>query len=83
MKEINITIYTKANCPNCVSAKLVMDSLNLKYTEIDIEVGERRANFMQAYPDVRGMPQIFFNDQRIGGLLGLSEALKQLGSVPL
>lgn len=37
-----------------------------------------RQAFQFAYPDVRGMPQIFINDQRVGGLLGLQHALKQL-----
>jgi glutaredoxin 3 len=79
MDAPHITIYTKANCPNCVSAKLILDSLGLKYADVDIEVGERKANFLKEFPDVRGMPQIFIGDQRVGGLLGLQEALKQMG----
>jgi glutaredoxin 3 len=79
MKDTHITIYTKANCPNCVSAKLILDGLGLRYADVDIEVGERMANFLKEFPDVRGMPQIFIGDQRVGGLLGLQEALRQLG----
>jgi glutaredoxin 3 len=41
------------------------------------------ANLLKEFPDARQMPQIFFNDQRVGGLAGLQAALKQLGSVPL
>jgi glutaredoxin 3 len=83
MKDINITIYTKTNCPNCTTAKMVMDSFGLKYTEVDIETGDRLANFVAHYPDAKQMPQIFFNDQRVGGVAGLQAALKQIGSVPL
>jgi glutaredoxin 3 len=83
MKDINITIYTRENCPNCVTAKLIMDNLGLKYTDVDIMVGDRLANFLKEFPDARQMPQIFFNDQRVGGLAGLQAALKQLGNVPL
>jgi len=79
MKDTHITIYTKENCPNCVSAKLILDGLGLRYADVDIEVGERMANFLKEFPDVRGMPQIFIGDQRVGGLLGLQEALRQLG----
>jgi glutaredoxin 3 len=79
MKDTHITIYTKANCPNCVAAKLILDGLGLRYADVDIEVGERMANFLKEFPDVRGMPQIFIGDQRVGGLLGLQEALRQLG----
>jgi len=76
---VNITIYTKSGCPNCVSAKYIMQLHNLEYTEIDIEVGGRFANFVANYPDAKQMPQIFINDQRVGGLIGLQAALKKLG----
>jgi glutaredoxin 3 len=42
-------------------------------------VGERMANFLKEFPDARQMPQIFINDQRVGGLEGLKVALRQLG----
>ena len=76
---MNITIYTKSGCPNCVTAKNLLQSLNLEYKEIDIEIEGRFANFVAHYPDVRQMPQIFIGDQRVGGLAGLQAALKKLG----
>ena len=76
---MNITMYTKANCPNCVTAKLILDSAGLKYADVDIEVGERMANFLKEFPDARQMPQIFINDQRVGGVAGLQAALRKLG----
>jgi glutaredoxin 3 len=79
MQNINITMYTKANCPNCVTAKLILDAAGLKYADVDIEVGERLANLLKEFPDARQMPQIFINDQRVGGVAGLQAALKQLG----
>lgn len=83
MKDINITIYTKANCPNCMTAKMVLDSFGLKYADVDVEVGDRLGNLLKEFPDARQMPQIFIGDQRVGGLAGLQAALKQIGSVPL
>jgi glutaredoxin 3 len=79
MKDIHITMYTKDNCPNCVTAKLILDSVGLKYADVDIMVGERMANFIKEFPDARQMPQIFINDQRVGGVAGLQAALRQLG----
>jgi glutaredoxin 3 len=76
---MNITIYTKSGCPNCVTAKLLLQSLNLEYKEIDVETGDRFANFVANYPEARQMPQIFIGDQRVGGLAGLQAALKKLG----
>ena len=76
---MNITIYTKSGCPSCVTAKNLLQTLNIKYKEIDIETGDRFANFVANYPDARQMPQIFIGDQRVGGLAGLQAALKKLG----
>lgn len=78
---MNITIYTKSGCPNCVTAKNLLQSLNMEYKEIDIETGDRFANFVANYPEARQMPQIFVGDQRVGGLAGLQTALKQIGKI--
>jgi glutaredoxin 3 len=79
MKDFNITMYTKANCPNCTTAKLVLDSVGLKYAEVDVELGDRLANLLKEFPDARQMPQIFIGDQRVGGLAGLKVALDKIG----
>ena len=79
MKNLHITIYTRDNCPNCVSAKRILEAANLKYADVDITVGDRMANFTKEFPDARQMPQIFINDQRVGGVEGLKVALRQLG----
>jgi glutaredoxin 3 len=76
---MNITVYSKENCPNCVTAKLILRSLDMPFTEIDIETGDRFANFVSNYPDARQMPQIFIGDQRVGGLAGLQAALQKMG----
>ena len=75
---MNIFIYTKSSCPNCVAAKQLLKSKGLRFVESSVDdVGVRQA-FEFAYPDLRQMPQIFINDQRVGGLAGLQAALKQL-----
>lgn len=75
---MNINIYTKSNCPNCVAAKQLLKSKNLDYVEIDVELGSRWENLIKEFPDARQMPQIFINEQRVGGLAGLQAALKKI-----
>ena len=75
---MNIFIYTKSHCPNCVAAKQLLKSKGLRYVENNMEDAGVRQAFEFAYPDLRQMPQIFINDQRVGGLAGLQAALKQL-----
>lgn len=76
---MNITIYTKSACPNCVSAKQLLKSKGLPYSEVDTDNDAERAAFADQYPDIRQMPQIVIDGQRVGGLAGLQSALKQVG----
>jgi len=77
---MQITIYTKSNCPNCVSAKQLLKSKGLTHNTIDIEQNPETAKILfSQYPEARQMPQIFIDGQRVGGLAGLQAALKQLG----
>ena len=77
---MNIFIYTKSGCPNCVAAKKILKERGLKFIESDMDQARVRQAFEFSYPDVRGMPQIFVNDVRIGGLMGLQAFLKQMES---
>jgi len=79
MKNPHVIIYTRDNCPNCDTAKRILSTANIEYIDVDITLGDRLQSFLAEYPDARQMPQIFINDQRVGGLAGLQAALKQLG----
>ena len=76
---MNIVVYTKANCPNCVAAKNLLKSKDLAYEERNMDDPGERMAFSMLFPDIRQMPQIFINQQRVGGLAGLQAALKQVG----
>ena len=77
---MNITIYTKSNCPNCTTAKQLMYAKGLKYDEWDVEFSPQNLQKLLAdYPDVKQMPFILIDGQRVGGLAGLQAALKELG----
>lgn len=76
---MNIIIYTKAQCPNCVSAKQLLKSKGLEYEEFNVDTRAVMDLFQKTYPEARQMPQIFINNQRVGGLAGLQAALKQVG----
>ena len=59
---------------------MLLKSRSLPYEEIKIDdEAERLAFYAKCGPSVRQMPQIFINDQRVGGLAGLQAALAQIG----
>jgi len=76
---MQIVIYTKANCPNCIIAKATLVSKGLEYDEKSMDNPDEWQRFMAAYSDFRQMPQIFIEGQRVGGLAGLQAALKEMG----
>lgn len=76
---MNIVVYTKSGCPNCVTAKRLLDDKGIGYEERDAEDVAVFMKLMEQYPEVRQMPQIFIEGQRVGGLAGLQAALKELG----
>ena len=76
---MNIVIYAKTNCPNCTTAKRLLDSKRLKDDEMDTDYTPIRSDLFEAYPDVKQMPFILIDGQRVGGLAGLQNALKELG----
>ena len=76
---MNIVVYTKSGCPNCVTAKQLLDSKGIGYGEMNFDDEDVRTLFTRLYPEARQMPQIFIEGQRVGGLAGLQAALKELG----
>jgi glutaredoxin 3 len=76
---MNIVVYTKSGCPNCVTAKKLLDSKGIGFEDRDIEVPLWFETLNMLYPEARQMPQIFIEGQRVGGLAGLQAALKELG----
>ena len=73
-----VRIYTSVSCPYCVQAKRLLDRKSVAYEEIDV-TGDptRRAEMIQA-SGRRTVPQIFIDEQSIGGFDELYE-LEQEG----
>ncbi|MEK9780403.1 MAG: glutaredoxin domain-containing protein [Gammaproteobacteria bacterium] len=72
-----VEIYTKSNCSYCEMAKQYFDSKNIEYSLHDVENVETFNELLNRNPSARTMPQIFINDQLIGGYTDLIEWLKQ------
>jgi glutaredoxin 3 len=78
--NLHIVVYSKSACPQCDQAKMLLKTKSIDFKEVKIDdEAERLAFFEKCGPSVRQMPQIFINDQRVGGLAGLQAALTQLG----
>ncbi|MEO0533716.1 MAG: glutaredoxin 3 [Cyanobacteria bacterium P01_A01_bin.123] len=65
----NVEIYTWSTCPFCRRAKQLLDQKGLHYTEYTLDGDEaaRDAMVARGTNGRRSVPQIFINDQHIGG----------------
>ncbi|MDG1734176.1 MAG: glutaredoxin 3 [Thalassotalea sp.] len=64
----NVTIYSRDYCPYCVRAKALLDQKQVSYTEISIDrQPEKRVEMIERSKGGMTVPQIFINDQVIGG----------------
>jgi glutaredoxin 3 len=71
-----IIIYTKENCPYCVHAKQLLDSKHATYTEVRVDLDDAKRDEMIQLSGRRTVPQIFINNQAIGGFDDLASLAK-------
>jgi glutaredoxin 3 len=83
MTAPNIVMYTTAWCPYCTRARALFQQKGVAFTEIDIEAEPARRSEMMERSQRRTVPQIFINDQHIGGCDDLYALEAQGGVDPL
>lgn len=66
--EPNVEIYTWSRCPFCIRAKALLKEKGVNFTEYCIDGDEAaRAKMAQRANGRRSLPQIFIDNQHIGG----------------
>ena len=70
-----IEIYTKPTCPYCIGAKYLLGKMGLNYHEIDISVDPTKRAEMIDRSQGFTVPQIFIDDESIGGYDNLVELI--------
>ncbi|MBW4686797.1 MAG: glutaredoxin 3 [Komarekiella atlantica HA4396-MV6] len=63
-----VEIYTWRTCPFCIRAKSLLNNKGVKFVEYSIDGDETARNKMaQRANGRRSLPQIFINDEHVGG----------------
>ena len=76
-KKVKVEIYTAHPCGYCRRAKALLQSKNVDFSEIDITHDEKKRAWLEKMSGRRSVPQIFINDQPIGGYFELQELENQ------
>ena len=70
-------VWSKYNCPHCDQAKALLTQRNIAYEERKIGDGYTREDLLESVPNARTVPQIFINNQLVGGFTELKIYLEQ------
>jgi len=70
-------VWSKDNCTFCDQAKALLEQRNIEYEEKKIGHGYTREDLLEAVPTARTVPQIFVNNNHVGGFTELRQYIEQ------
>jgi glutaredoxin 3 len=69
-------VWSKNACPFCDQAKNLLKLKGIEFEERNISTDWTREQLLEAVPDARTVPQIFLDEQLIGGFTELRKHLQ-------
>jgi glutaredoxin 3 len=69
-------VWSKDACPFCVQAKALLEARGIEYEERNVSKNWTREQLLEAVPNARTLPQIFLDNQHIGGFTDLRAHLR-------
>ena len=69
-------VWSKYNCPFCDQAKALLKQKGIAFEERKIGDGFTREELLEAVPNARTVPQIFLDEELIGGFTELKKRLE-------
>jgi glutaredoxin len=75
--KANAIVWSKDNCTFCDQAKALLEQRNIVYEERKIGHGYSREDLLEAVPTARTVPQIFVNNNHIGGFTELRKYIEE------
>ena len=69
-------VWSKNSCPYCVQAKALLQLKGIDVEERNIDHNLTREQLLAAVPTARTLPQIFLDDNYIGGFAELKKHLQ-------
>lgn len=70
-------VWSKEQCPYCEMAKQLLTSKGIEFEEKKIGNGYTKEDLLNAVPSARSVPQVFLDDQLIGGFSELKTRLTE------
>jgi glutaredoxin 3 len=71
-------VWSKTQCPFCDQAKALLTQKGIQFEEKKVGGGYTKEQLLEAVPHARTVPQIFVDDQLIGGFTELKSFLEKV-----
>jgi glutaredoxin 3 len=69
-------IWSKNHCPFCDQAKALLTQRGIVFEEKTVGEGYSREDLLEAVPSARTVPQIFLDEEYVGGFTELKQRLQ-------
>jgi glutaredoxin len=71
-------VWSKYNCPYCDQAKALLKMKGIAFEEKKIGDGYTKEELLEAVPTARTVPQIFLDEELVGGFTELKKRLENV-----
>lgn len=78
---MKVVIWSKYQCSQCEQAKAFLGQRDIAFEERKIGDGYTKEDLLEAVPSARSVPQIFINDQLVGGFTELKKYIEETAGV--
>ena len=68
-------VWSKDSCPYCTQAKALLQSRNIEFEERNVSKDWTKEQLLEAVPTARTLPQIFLDEELVGGFTELRKKL--------
>lgn len=75
---MNVLIWSKYDCSQCEQAKNLLKSRGIGFEERKLGDGWTKEDLLEAVPTARSVPQIFIDENHVGGFTDLKKYLEGL-----
>ena len=72
------TVWSKYHCPYCDQAKALLKQKGIQFEEKKIGDGYTKEELLESVPTARTLPQIFLDDNYIGGFQELKKHFEKV-----
>ena len=70
-------VWSKDSCSFCTQAKALLESRGIEYEERNVSQDWTREQLLEAVPTARTLPQIFLDQELVGGFAELRKKLAE------